>query len=206
MESHVSLTIKKVIRVSAIGAVSALEMLNPQSAQATPVTFTGSSVTYPLGGTVQVAITVDGASGTYRITSITTPVQPTTNPNAAYAAFAIPTLTSEALAAQSANINGVSGASQISTAWITSLTSAIAAAASAGERIGLSVTPNPTPSPSVTPTPTPTPTVTPTPTPTRSGKRHKGITQRDDERESEGRVTIKIGRTSGGEHSSREHD
>ena len=168
-----------------MGAFSVMELLSFQAAHAAPVTFTGKSVTYPLGGTVQVVITVDGASGIYKITNVATPVQPTTSPNNAYAQFAIPTLTTEALAAQSATINGVSGASQISTAWISSLSSAISAAAAAGQKIGSSVTtttPTPTPTPTVTTTPSPTPTVTPIPTPTRTGKPRQFKSEREDER------------------------
>lgn len=152
--------VKKVVGASAIGAISILEALHLQQAYATPVSFTGSSVANPHGGSVQVSITVDGASGTYRIVSVSTPVQPTGS-NASYASFAIPTLTSEALAAQSAAINGVSGASQISAAWKSSLSSAIAAAAAGGSAVGTSSAPPPPP-----PAPTPTSSATaPAPTP-----------------------------------------
>ena len=128
-------SVKKVVGASALGAISVIELLHLQQASATPVTFTGSTVSNPKGGSVQVAITVDGASGVYRITSIATPVQPGGG-NASYANKAIPTLTNEALAAQSASINGVSGASEVSAAWISSLYSAIAQAAAAGEAAG----------------------------------------------------------------------
>ena len=164
MEHIMKSSTKKIVSVSALGALTLVELIQMQQAQATPVTFTGSlRPDGGFGGNVQVAITVDGASGIYKITNITTPVQPT-GPNAAYAAFAIPTLTSEALTAQSASITGVSGASSISAAWIQSLASAIANAAAAGERIGASLTagvPTPTPTPTVTP-PAPTPTPKPT--------------------------------------------
>ena len=143
-------TVKKVVGATALGALSIVEMLHLQQASATPVTFTGSTNPNPHGGSVQVAITVDGASGTYRITGVSTPVQPGGG-NASYANFAIPTLTSEALAAQSAAITGVSGASQISAAWISSLASAIAAAAAGGSPVGqASVTVAPTPTPGST--------------------------------------------------------
>ena len=159
-----SSALKKFVGVSALGAISLVEMLHLQQVSATPVTFTGSTVPNPRGGSVQVAITVDGSSGIYRITSISTPVQPG-GQNASYASYAIPTLTSEAIAAQSAAITGISGASEISAAWKSSLSSAIAAAAAAGEIIGqTSVAPTPTPTPSAgTPTPssgTPTPGAT----------------------------------------------
>ena len=137
--------VKKLVGASALGALSVVELLHLQQASATPVTFTGSTFANPRGGNVQVAITVDGASGLYKITGVSTPVQPT-GQNASYANYAIPTLTNEALAAQSASITAVSGASQISAAWINSLSSAIAAAAAAGEAIGqASVVVAPTP-------------------------------------------------------------
>jgi hypothetical protein len=110
---------------------------------AVPQTFTGSLVPNLYGGNVQVQITVDAGV----ITTITTPVQPTGS-NAQFANMAIPTLISEAIVSQSANIQGVSGASAISAAWKTSLASAIA---SAGSAIGVQ-----TPAPTTTPTPTPT--------------------------------------------------
>ena len=127
--------VKKVAGASALGALSVLELLHLQQANATPVTFTGSTFSNPRGGSVQVVITVDGASGVYRITNISTPLQPT-GQNASYASYAIPTLTQEALAAQSATISAVTGASEISAAWKNSLSSAIASAAAAGETVG----------------------------------------------------------------------
>ena len=69
---------------------------------------------------MQVVITVNHQ----RITAIATPIQPT-GACAPFSNFAIPTLKSEALASQSANINGVSGASQTSNAWKSSLSFAI---------------------------------------------------------------------------------
>ena len=147
--------VKKLVGASALGALSVVELLHLQQASATPVTFTGSTFANPRGGSVQVAITVDGASGVYKITSVATPLQPT-GANASYANYAIPTLTSEALAAQSASITAVSGASQISAAWINSLSSAIAAAAGAGEAIGqASVVVAPTQTSASTGTPVP---------------------------------------------------
>jgi uncharacterized protein with FMN-binding domain len=144
--------VKKLVGVSALGALSVVELLHLQQASATPVTFTGSTFANPRGGSVQVAITVDGASGVYKITSVATPLQPT-GQNASYANYAIPTLTSEALAAQSASITAVTGASQISAAWINSLSSAIAAAAGSGQVVGKA---------SVVVAPTPTVTATST--------------------------------------------
>jgi uncharacterized protein with FMN-binding domain len=120
-------------------------------ASATPQTFTGNVVADGPYGNIQVQITVDGGL----ITGITTPIQPT-GPSASYASFAIPTLVTEALAAQSANINAVSGASYISSAWKSSLASAIA---NAGKAIGVQ---SPSPTPTIAaPTPVPTTTFTP---------------------------------------------
>ena len=160
MENTMKPLTKKVVSVSALGALTLVELIQLQQAHAAPVTFTGSlRPDGGYGGNVQVAITVDAVNGVYKITNITTPVQPT-GQNSYFANLAIPTLTSEALAAQSATITGVSGASSVSAAWIQSLASAIASAAAAGERIGSPVS-------STTPTPTPTPTTTaPAPTPT----------------------------------------
>ncbi len=86
--------VKKLVGASALGALSVVELLHLQQASATPVTFTGSTFANPRGGSVQVAITVDGASGVYKITSVATPLQPT-GANASYANYAIPTLTRE---------------------------------------------------------------------------------------------------------------
>ena len=173
--------LKKVVGVSAISAVSVLEMLNLQPATAAPVNFLGNSVNYTApGGTsaVQVQITVDVVGGIYKMTAITTPVQPT-GQNASFGTFAIPLLTTAALNGQSANINvknTVSGATLVGNAWVSSLSSAIAKAAAAGETIGKAVTgttPTPTPAPTGTPTATPTPTPTPKPSPTASGIKHR---------------------------------
>gem|GEM_PF-2125243 len=155
-------TTKKIVGITALSAMTLVELIQMQQANATPVTFTGSvQPDGRFGSNIQVAITVDTVAGKYKITGITTPVMPT-GQNGAYANFAIPTLISEALVAQSANIAGVSGASSISAGWIASLSSAIASAASAGQTIGTAPgTTTPTP----TPTPTPTGTTPPPPTP-----------------------------------------
>ena len=134
---------KKVIGLAALGTLSAVDLIQLQQGSAIAATFTGSLVANPHGGSVQVSITVNAG----RITAITTPIQPTGS-NSSYSNFAIPTLTSEALVAQSANIQGVSGASQISAAWKQSLAAAIS---SAGSAIGVQAVPTPTP---VAPTPT----------------------------------------------------
>jgi uncharacterized protein with FMN-binding domain len=168
MGIFVKASTKRIVGISALSALTLVELIQLQQANAAPVVFTGSiQPDGGFGGNLQVAITVDAVGGIYKITGITTPVQPTGS-NGAYANFAIPTLTSEALVAQSASITGVSGASSISAAWIKSLASAIAAAATAGERIGSPVS-GTTPTPSPTPTtsnPAPTPPPTPKPGPT----------------------------------------
>ena len=102
-------------------------------------TFLGDPTTY-FYGTVQVQITTDGSG---KITQIDTPQYSRSGANGSYANYAIPILVKEALAAQSATIQGVSGASYISRGWITSLASAIA-------KVG-SVTTSTTPTPVVTP-------------------------------------------------------
>jgi len=92
------------------------------SAQSTTArTFTGS-VDNTQDGPMQVAITVSGKT----ITKITV-VQHTDNgsESSAIDATALPTLTSEALTAQNARIDAVSGASYTSAGYIQSLQSAI---------------------------------------------------------------------------------
>ncbi len=153
---------KKIIGISALGALALVDLAQLQQADAAVVSYTGASQTYSCGNCdkntfVGVTIGVDGASGTYRMTTVAMTTVPTGN-NRGYANLASPTLISEALAAQSAKINTVSGATAVSAAWITSLSSAIAASAAAGQALGSA-------SVVVTPTPTPTSTV-PGPTPT----------------------------------------
>jgi len=161
-------TTKKIVGITALSAMTLVDLIQLQQANAAPVTFTGSvQPDGRFGSNIQVAINVDTVAGKYKITGITTPVIPT-GQNGFYANYAIPTLVTEALAAQSANIAGVSGASSISAGWIASLASAIASAAAAGQTIGTApgtTTPTPTPTPTGTtpppPPPTPKPTVSP---------------------------------------------
>ena len=136
---------KKIIGLTALGTLAVVDLAQLQEASATPATFNGPVVTEGggFGANFQVSITVDGG----RITAVNTPVRPTTGNNASYATRAIPTLTAEALAAQSANIQGVGGASYTSAAWKQSLAGAIAAAGSA---IGVQAPPPPT-QPATTP-------------------------------------------------------
>jgi uncharacterized protein with FMN-binding domain len=87
-------------------------------------TFTGPSVDTQWGP-VQVAITV--ANG--KITAITVPVYPNGNgKDQEINAYALPILADEAVKAQSANIDMVSGATVTSTGYLKSLQSAIDAA------------------------------------------------------------------------------
>ena len=106
-------------------------------------TFLGDAINYNFG-TVQVQITVDGAN---KITQIDTPQVSTRGSNASYTNYALPILVKEALAAQSANIQGVSGASYLSRGWITSLASAIAKEGN----VAIAPAPTPTVSPTVIP-------------------------------------------------------
>jgi uncharacterized protein with FMN-binding domain len=104
-------------------------------------TFLGDAVNYNFG-TVQVQITVDSVN---KITQIDTPQVSTRGSNASYTNYALPILVKEALAAQGANIQGVSGASYLSRGWITSLASAIA------KEGNVAIAPAPTASPTVKP-------------------------------------------------------
>ena len=106
-------------------------------------TYLGDAINYNFG-TVQVQITVDGAN---KITQIDTPQVSTHGSNASYTNYALPILVKEALAAQSASIQGVSGASYLSRGWITSLASAIAKEGN----VAIAPAPTPTVSPTVIP-------------------------------------------------------
>jgi uncharacterized protein with FMN-binding domain len=87
-----------------------------------PETFTGDPVTMRYG-IVQVKITVQGG----KIVDAQA-VQAPTGSNDRYTQKAVPRLREQTIAAQSANIQGVSGASFTSYGWYTSLASAIAKA------------------------------------------------------------------------------
>jgi len=138
--------------LSLAGACSLTGILDEAHAA---TTYLGNAVNYNFG-TVQVQITVD-ANGT--ITKIDTPQVSTKGSNASYTNYALPILVSEALKAQSAAIQGVSGASYLSRGWTSSLASAIAQIPKAST----SSTPTATPTPKPTPVLTPTPVATPTP-------------------------------------------
>jgi uncharacterized protein with FMN-binding domain len=87
-----------------------------------PESFTGAAVTMRYG-IVQVEITVQGG----KIVDAQA-VQAPTGSNDRYTQKAVPVLREQTIAAQSANIQGVSGASFTSYGWYTSLASAIAKA------------------------------------------------------------------------------
>jgi uncharacterized protein with FMN-binding domain len=89
---------------------------------ATDGTFTGDPATIRYG-IVQVKITVQGG----KIVDAQA-VQAPTGSNDRYTQKAVPRLREQTIAAQSANIQGVSGASFTSYGWYTSLASAIAKA------------------------------------------------------------------------------
>ena len=94
----------------------------PATAAAINGTFTGPSVNVNYGN-VQVKITVVNG----RITDAVA-VKAPTGKNDRYTNMSVPTLKAQTLAAQSANIQGVSGASYTSYGWFTSLQEAIALA------------------------------------------------------------------------------
>lgn len=126
---------------AALGAATLTSLALSDPSFAAAQNFLGSAANNALGGQLQVQITVDAG----KITAITTPLIPTGR-NAQYANYAVPILTQEALVAQSAVIQAVSGASYISSAWKQSLASAIAKAGSA-------VTGAPSSTPAKTPAP-----------------------------------------------------
>jgi uncharacterized protein with FMN-binding domain len=94
----------------------------PQPSGSKDGTFTGDAVTIRYG-IVQVKITVQGG----KIVDAQA-VQAPTGSNDRYTQKAVPVLREQTIAAQSANIQGVSGASFTAYGWYTSLASAIAKA------------------------------------------------------------------------------
>ena len=94
----------------------------PQPSGAADGTYTGNAVTIRYG-TVQVKITVQNG----KITDAQA-VQAPSGSNDRYTQMAVPQLRQQTIAAQSANIQGVSGASFTSYGWYTSLVSAVAKA------------------------------------------------------------------------------
>ena len=101
-----------------------IPQVDPSAAptNAAPESFTGDAVTMRYG-IVQVKITVQGG----KIVDAQA-VQAPTGSNDRYTQKAVPVLREQTIAAQSANIQGVSGASFTSYGWYTSLASAIAKA------------------------------------------------------------------------------
>jgi len=124
-----------------LASIAPLSYITDHAAAAS--TYLGDAINYNFG-TVQVQITVDGAN---KITQIDTPQVSTHGSNASYTNYALRILVKEALAAQSANIQGVSGASYLSRGWITSLASAIAKEGN----VAIAPAPTPTVSPTVIP-------------------------------------------------------
>jgi uncharacterized protein with FMN-binding domain len=94
----------------------------PTTKPSAPESFTGDPVSMRYG-IVQVKITVQGG----KIVDAQA-VQAPTGSNDRYTQKAVPRLREQTIAAQSANIQGVSGASFTSYGWYTSLASAIAKA------------------------------------------------------------------------------
>ena len=104
------------------GATAAPTQTAPQPSGATDGSFTGDPITIRYG-TVQVKITVQGG----KIVDAQA-VKAPTGSNDRYTQMAVPRLREQTTAAQSANIQGVSGASFTSYGWYKSLVSAIAKA------------------------------------------------------------------------------
>ena len=104
------------------GATAAPTQTAPQPSGATDGSFTGDPISIRYG-TVQVKITVQGG----KITDAQA-VQAPTGSNDRYTQMAVPRLREQTIAAQSANIQGVSGASFTSYGWYKSLVSAVAKA------------------------------------------------------------------------------
>ena len=140
--------------LSLAGATSLAGLTTLADIAQAATTYLGNAVNYNYG-TVQVQITVDSNG---KITQIDTPQVSTRGSNASYTNYALPILVSEALKAQSATIQAVSGASYLSRGWISSLASAIA-------KMGSVTTSTPTPiaTPTVSATPIAVPTVAPRP-------------------------------------------
>ncbi len=142
----------KTVRALTLGVVGTCSLVGSSDSAHATTTYLGDAINYSFG-IVQVQISVD-ATGT--ITQIDTPQYSRSGSNGSYSNYAIPILVKEALAAQSATIQGVSGASYISRGWITSLASAIA---KVGSVTTAPATPTPTPTPTMKAQPSPLPTI-----------------------------------------------
>jgi uncharacterized protein with FMN-binding domain len=116
---------KKATAAATAAASATIEPAPPAPAASTTAvsgTFTGPSVNVNYGN-VQVQITVVNG----RITDAVA-VKAPSGKNDRYTNMSVPTLKQQTLAAQSANIKGVSGASYTSYGWFTSLQGALAQA------------------------------------------------------------------------------
>jgi uncharacterized protein with FMN-binding domain len=142
----------KTLRALTLGVAGTCSLVGSADLAHANTSYLGSAINYSYG-LVQVQISVD-ANGT--ITQIDTPQYSRSGSNGAYSNYAIPILVKEALASQSATIQGVSGASYISRGWITSLASAIA---KVGSVTTAPATPTPAPVPTVKAQPSPQPTI-----------------------------------------------
>ena len=106
--------------------VTSLVSTTASSPQASEQTYTGSEVSTEFG-IVQVELTADSSG---KIVDVKTLQYPNGDPKSTrISEQSIPILTEEALAAQSADISSVSGASYTSDGWIKSLSSALNQAA-----------------------------------------------------------------------------
>ncbi len=125
---------RRAITISLTSLVLALPVVDTAAA-ATKVKvvirkFSGTTHQVDRFGSVQVVITIKkmtkGKKVTRRITAVSVPVYPNSSGRSAYISEnAIPILKAEVLRAQSANIDLVSGATDLSEAFIGSLQSAI---------------------------------------------------------------------------------
>jgi uncharacterized protein with FMN-binding domain len=139
----------KGVRAFALSLAGACSLTGIVDQAHAATTYLGSEIFYNFG-TVQVQITVDDSG---KITKIDTPQVSTKGSNASYTSYALPILVSEALKAQSAAIQGVSGASYLSRGWTSSLASAIAQIPKSSSTSTQSPAPVVTPTPVVTPSP-----------------------------------------------------
>ena len=167
--------VSKGLRALTLGVAGSCTLIGSADLAHANTSYLGSAINYSFG-IVQVQITVD-TSGT--ITQIDTPQYSRSGANGSYSNYAIPILVKEALASQSATIQGVSGASYISRGWITSLASAIA---KVGSVTTATATPTPTPTPTPSATASSTPRATPTPTIPAAGGEHESGEHEDGEK------------------------
>lgn len=109
---------------SGTGGEAAAATAAPAAATATSQTYTGDAVETGYGP-VQVEVTVEGST----ITDVTAVAVPQNDGKSAQiSAYAIPELQQQAVTAQSASIDGISGASYTSAGFAQSLQSALAQA------------------------------------------------------------------------------